>query len=251
MYEDHQNSPAELLSVSLQARWGKFVHSRDPLLRSQLIEQYLTFARTIAAKLYRLRIDDSVPFDDYLQYARAGLIEAVDSFDPGMAVPFRNFSFHRIRGSILNGLTAESELAAQRKAGLPSGLYERLHSFDQAQTNATDEDALHHWVEKVVGVAIGLILDRAEDGIADEHIHANPYARVELLCLRRRILGCLELVPLREREVIRLHYFEHLEFQFVAERLAISKSRVAQLHARGLRQLRILLGKDGRLDASL
>lgn len=251
MHEENPRSPTALMSSPLETCWQQFFQLRDPALRKQLIEHYLTFARTIAAKLYRLRADDSVSFDDYLQYARAGLIEAVDCFDPTMAVAFESFSFHRIRGSVLNGLSAESELAAQRKAGLPTGLNERLHSFDLTQTYDSDEDFLHHWVEKVVGVAIGLILDNAQGRLADENFCSNPYARIELLYLRRRILHCLELVPLREREVIRLHYFEQLEFQFVAERLSISKSRVSQLHARGLRHLRLLLGKEGHLDASL
>ena len=251
MHEDELNPAAELLPTPVDARWRRFIQKREPALREELIGHHLEFARVVAAKLYRLRRDNSVPFDDYLQYARAGLIEAIDCFDPAMAVPFERFSFHRIRGSILNGLEAESELAAQRKAGLPTGLYERLHSFDLDRSNNAQEDALHRWVDKVVGVALGLLLDRAQEGLADENIHANPYARVELLHLRRRILSCLQTLPTREREVIHLHYFEHLEFQFIAERLSISKGRVSQLHARGLKQLRELIGKDGKLDASL
>src|SRR6185369_12702608 len=91
-----------------RARWLEFMSSRSDGSRRELIERYLGLARTMAARLYQRRNDNSVPFGDFLQYARVGLVEAIDTFDPARAVPFEAFSSHRIKGAILNGLEGES-----------------------------------------------------------------------------------------------------------------------------------------------
>src|SRR5262245_55939797 len=97
-----------------RARWLEYARTRSTALRAELVERYLEHAKTIAAKHFQRRADNSVPFADYLQYARIGLVESVDHYDPGRAVPFEAFSSYRIKGAILNGLASESELAAQR-----------------------------------------------------------------------------------------------------------------------------------------
>src|SRR5688500_15099398 len=94
--------------------WLEFTRGRSREQREYLVTRYLELAKIMAAKLYQRRSDNAVPFADYLQYARVGLVEAIDSFDPDRSVPFEAFSSYRIRGAILNGLAAESELAAQR-----------------------------------------------------------------------------------------------------------------------------------------
>src|SRR5512139_2520958 len=99
--ELHGESEADL------ARWQEFSRDRSREQRDELIRRYAELARIAAAKLYRGRVDNSVAFADYLQYARVGLVEAIDAFDPGRLVPFEAFSSYRIRGAILNGLASE------------------------------------------------------------------------------------------------------------------------------------------------
>src|SRR5262245_12196656 len=99
---------------SARTLWARFRHSRELTLRGRLIERYLPLARAAAARYYRLRPDDSVSFEDYLQYARIGLVEAIDDYDPGREASFETYSSYRIRGALLNGLTRESEIAAKR-----------------------------------------------------------------------------------------------------------------------------------------
>src|SRR5689334_236422 len=99
---------------SARMLWERFRDSRERTLRGRLIERYLPLARAAAARYYRLRPDESVPFEDYLQYARIGLVEAIDDYDPRREASFETYSSYRIRGAMLNGLGRESEIAAQR-----------------------------------------------------------------------------------------------------------------------------------------
>ncbi len=163
--------PEETSSGSL---WDRFQNSRDPTLRGQLIEHYLPVARAAAARCFRLRGDSVVPFSDYLQYARMGLIEAIDGFDPTRGASFETYSSYRIRGAMLNGIARESESAAQRSFWR-TRVEERIGSLQPSPHSSGDEE-LEELARMTVGLAIGFLLDSDVTEVADEGPQGNPYA---------------------------------------------------------------------------
>lgn len=216
----------DLLEESVRALWARFTASRELTLRGRLIERYLPLARSAAARFYRLRSDDSVPFEDYLQYARIGLVEAIDDYDPGREASFETYSSYRIRGAVLNGLGRESEVAAQRsfwRTRTQDGA-DALPMSAPAMPVAFEPESLDH-----------------EDAVADEAVLANPHAAVEQVELLVLIALVLEKLPERERELIRRHYFEQCEFRVIASELAVTPGRVSQLHTQALLRIRELL----------
>jgi len=230
--------------------WVEYAHTRDCATRDRLIVRYMPLARTLAARLFRLRIDDSVVFSDYLQYARIGLIEAVDRYDPSREASFETFSAYRIRGAILNGLGKESEIAAQRSYWR-TRIQERVDSLKPSAFQG-GEAALDDFVQLTVGLALGVLLDEQPDeGPPDLSLRANPYAGAELAELRRIARGAVEQLPERERDLIGRHYFGHCEFQVIAAELGITKGRVSQLHAQALARIRKQLAVNGDLDLNL
>jgi RNA polymerase sigma factor FliA len=232
-----------------RALWDHFAASHHPDLRDRLIECYLPFARAAAARLYRVRSDESVPFDDYLQYARIGLVEAIDRYDPAREASFETFSSYRIRGAILNGLGHETELAAQREYWR-SRHQDRMESLRPASLEGSGEADLEEVAQLTVELALGLVLEQQGEEVADESLHANPYAATELAQLRRVTCAMVEKLPPRERQVVESHYFRQKEFQLIARELGVTKGRVSQVHAQALVRIRKLIsGPD--LDRSL
>src|SRR5262249_17431466 len=195
----------DLSEEAVRALWTRFTESRALLLRGRLIERYLPLARAAAARYYRLRSDDSVPFEDYLQYARIGLVEAIDDYDPGREASFETYSSYRIRGAVLNGLGRESEIAAQRNFWR-TRLQERE---DPPAEPGPEVDEVEN------GVALGFMLEHEGEDVADEALQANPHAAVEHVELLTLIGTLLEKLPPRERELIRRHYFEQCEFRVI------------------------------------
>jgi RNA polymerase sigma factor for flagellar operon FliA len=220
---------------SLRALWARFTETREVFLRGRLIERYLPLARTAAARLYRLRSDDSVPFEDYLQYARIGLVEAIDDYDPAREATFETFSSYRIRGAVLNGLGRESEIAAQRNFWR-TRFHERVELFVEAESAEEEPSA-----PATNSLVVGFLLEHDGDDIADEAVQANPHAAAEQVQLLTLIGIALEKLPVRERDLIRRHYFEQCEFRVIASELAVSPGRVSQLHAQALLRIRELL----------
>lgn len=233
-----------------RARWRDFAGSRSSLLRGELVERYIGLAKMTAARLYQRRGDNSVSFGDYLQYARVGLIEAIDSFEPERAVPFEAFSSYRIKGAILNGLQAESELAAQRAFWVRRAR-DRFDSLKQHETRGDRRASLEELVNLTMGLVLTQLVEHEDGELIDESLASNPYAVTELVQLKRAVRALLPALPERERELIRRHYEEHVEFQQIAAEWGLTKGRVSQLHAQALRRLRELLGQRPKLDRRL
>jgi len=233
-----------------RALWVEFVRERTTTLRDELVERYLNLAKIMAARLYQRRIDNSVSFADYLQYARVGLVEAVDHYDPAREVPFEAFSSYRIKGAILNGLVSESEVAAQR-AFWSRRARDRFESMKEHAVQGDRRATLEELVNLTVGLALSHIIEHEDGEPIDESIAANPYALTELAQLKRAVRSLLPALPERERELIRRHYEDFVEFQQIAAEWGVTKGRVSQLHAQALQRLRQLLRLAPTVDRRL
>ena len=233
-----------------RAMWLDFTRQRSREARDALIERYIGLAKIMAARCYQRRADNSVAFGDYLQYARVGLVEAIDHFDPERAVPFEAFSSYRIRGAILNGLESESELAAQR-AFWSRRARERFESVKEHEVQGDRRASLEELVNLTVGLAMSHIVEHDGGELIDDSLAANPYALTELAQLRRAVRSLLPSLPERERELIRRHYDDLVEFQQIAVEWGLTKGRVSQLHAQALQRLRHLLKVRPHVDRKL
>ncbi|RKP48426.1 sigma-70 family RNA polymerase sigma factor [Trinickia fusca] len=211
--------------------------------REQLITHYQPLARIIAGKLYAGRTHNEIDFDEYLQLATVGLIEAVDRFEAERGVQFKTFATIRMRGAILNGLERLTEKQQQ------IAWQQRLRA-DRAQALADgkvpdDLDALFGMLaEAGVALALGMLLEGS--GMIDEpqpegHPEQSGYfAHVELRQLRERLRTLVAELPKQERAVIWLHYIQDTPFAEIALELDVSRARVAQIHRKALISLRTL-----------
>lgn len=230
--------------------WESLRSTGDAQAREELILRYASFARTIAATLYRCRPDSATPFEDYLQYARVGLMEAVDRYDGSRGASFETFSGYRIRGAILNGLARDTELGAQRSFWR-TRLADREKSLAPVAVEHPESATLEELVRLVTGLAIGFVLEGPAPDPVDETPESNPYLATELEEIRAHLRTRIGELPDREREIVREHYFEHREFQEIAARLGVTKGRVSQLHARAVARIRELMDPRPRIDRKL
>jgi len=227
------------------ALWQRFWCSRDPALRQQLVERYLEFARIMAGRLFSMRAHAGLEFGDFLQFAREGLLQAVDRFEEGHGAKFETFAAARINGAILDGIRSYSdaqEQAAARKRILAA------RSADLAPAGAVpgDPDALFgQLAEMAVGLAVGFVLDDSGMYLADEPGYPdNAYAGIEMRQLRQRIHALLHQLTERQRQVLHYHYLQQLPFEEIANMLGLSRGRISQLHKEALDALRKRMLQD-------
>ena len=76
--------------------WRRFRAAGDSRAREELIEIHMPMARRMAARYAGV----AEPYDDLLQVASLGLVNAVDRFDPARGVPFRGYAKPTILGEL-------------------------------------------------------------------------------------------------------------------------------------------------------
>jgi RNA polymerase sigma-B factor len=76
--------------------WRRLSAQRDPTAREELVRAYMPMAKRMASRYSGV----SEPYDDLLQVASLGLLNAVDRFDPSRGIPFAGFAKPTILGEL-------------------------------------------------------------------------------------------------------------------------------------------------------
>lgn len=241
-----------LSQSSEESLWVLLIEEKNQWARAVLIERYMSLARKIAAYLFGGRPDNDVEFDDYLQHAYIGLVEAVDHFKSDTDAVFSTYATYRIRGAVLNGISKATE-GREQSAFRARMCRDRTESLSPGTPQAENKKRIF---EELVDVAIGLALGfMLEDSgmVFNEHNGGEentPYTISEFDELKKNISGVIEALPERESVIIRYHYFHQVDFESLGAYMNISKGRVSQLHKRALQMLRQKLASSIEVDRS-
>ena len=248
--------------VDEHALWVRWQGAKDFSAREALLTRHLPYARTVAATYYAKRMHDEIEFGDYLQYARIGLLESLDRFDPAIGVQFRTFAARRMHGAILDGierLTEKQQQIAVRQR-LRREQSESIKDAACAGTTAgaavrRDGEGLFRYLADVgIGMAICQLLEGT--GMVDNtaSLDAVPrerhYEPVEMAQLQRRLLSFVEQLGVQQRTVIRYHYLQEHSFEDIANLMAVSRGRISQIHRQALSTLRDHLAAEAACDVS-
>ncbi len=216
----------------------------DAGARAPLLALHLPYARVVAATCYRRRVHDEVGFDDYHQYARLGLLEAMERYDPARGVQFRSFAARRMLGAILDGLGRFTE----RQQQVAARQRWRAERIDAAKALAVagrppPAGAAEALMACVAEVGLGLALCWMLDGtgmvdIPDRSESLPFYRACELRQLREALYRLVDALPPQERAVVRGHYLQALPFEAIAREMALTKGRISQIHRQALLRLR-------------
>lgn len=222
--------------------------------REQLIMGCQGLVRTLAWQIHQA-VKGRVELNDLIAYGQVGLAEAAAKFDPNRENRFVTFAYHRIRGSILDGL---AKLDWFRPFDFYSGRYRRvadevLNGADPTE-NPTDslEDDGTWLADTSVRLAMVFLVSQDIDGgrwfdLEDQGAH-SPHTQAVVNELHGIVRRLVDRLPEQGRRLMQWIYYEGLSLTHAAERMKISKSWVSRLHDRMLRQLAVEL-KAQRLDS--
>ena len=255
-------------AIDTGALWIRWRQERDAGAREALIGHYLNHARIVTANLYARRTHNDVEFDDYLQLARVGLIEAVDRFDPAYGAQFKTFASKRLEGAILNGLirlteknqqiNAQGRLRKERLVAVMEAAEDASATGGDAKSAAPSHgtDRLFRYLAEVgIGMALDVLLE--DTGMVDAEAFGSGGHAVtpEVSYFRkteiRQLRGVMNDLVLRlsdqQRLVIRYHYLQEIPLEEIAGIMGVSRGRISQLHRKGLLQLREFMAGRERI----
>src|SRR3954453_21519066 len=240
--------------------WERFTRDRDPAVREELVRRNMAFAKRLALR-YR---GASESFDDLLQVANLGLLNAIDRFDPERGTPFAAFAAPTILGELKRHF--RDRVWTVR---VPRGLHDRMAEVDKAIAELTRDLQRSPTVREIaerMEVDDGAVLEVMEanhnrrplsldrPGPSDDADDPTP---AEWLCkedagfyLIEGRIAPEEGVPHlseRERLVLRLRFVEDMTQSQIAERIGHSQMHVSRILRRTLQQIREHIEEEERM----
>jgi RNA polymerase sigma factor for flagellar operon FliA len=208
--------------------------------RERLFAVHLPFARRVASRYYRQRSRGDIEFADLFQLACAGLLEAIDGFDPARGVPFRGYAARRVTGSVIDGIGRMTEVREQMSFRRRVQRDRLASLLPAGEGNGASESALAALADLAVGLAVGFLLEGTGFIAGEEAADPAPgpyegLALKRMVCRMREEIGSLDE---RERAILHYHYEDGLVFDQIGDLLGITKGRVSQLHRSALTRLR-------------
>jgi RNA polymerase sigma factor for flagellar operon FliA len=232
------------------ALWHAFKPGGSLLAREKLFNLHQPFARNIARRHHRERSRGDLDIHDLQQLAYAGLLEALDRFDPTRGAPFRPFAAHRISGSVRDGLARMSEVREQLSWN-HRARRERLVSLSEGETENLDTaQAMVKLADIAVGLAIGFMLEGTGLYVESEEAGSPsaPPTAYDSLAWKETVAQLqaeIAILPEREQTILREHYLNGLSFDQLTDLLGLSKGRISQIHRAALLLLRKRMGEHG------
>ncbi|HUT60471.1 MAG TPA: FliA/WhiG family RNA polymerase sigma factor [Phycisphaerae bacterium] len=234
--------------------WKKFAKRKDDQWRNLLLEHYLPTVRYTAERIHK-KLPDEVDVEDLVSAGVFGLMDAVNAFDPKRGVKFETYCAARIRGAILDELRSldwvprlvrsrahrlndavgrlEASLGRKPNEGeLAKAMALSLSEFRKLQRDAK---------------AVGLVSlsrkwfetdshkDVREIDVLQDKRSEDPFRVAQRKDVRDLVTRGLSRA---ERLIVLLYYFEEMTMKEIGETLALSESRVSQMHSAVLTRLR-------------
>ena len=263
---------AQVSSAVGDDTWTRFVATRNPVLRHELITQYAPLVRLVVGRL-GIPPTGLLDAEDLVSYGMIGLINAIDRFDPARGVRFEAFATVRIRGAVIDQLRSlnwlpRSAVSRARQientlAVLEQNLGRPAREEEIAAEIGVSPERYRHMLFEMTGVILSLdaplnylIQDGEVTSLGELLVDQNtpgPDEQLERHELTTVLRAAIENLPEREKLLLSLYYREELTMKEISRILSVSESRVCQLHMQAIMRLRSVLNayrRDEKESAS-
>lgn len=217
----------------------------------------LPIARKVAS-----RLPSHLSLEDLIQEGVAGLLEALERFDPSQGIDLKTFAARRIRGAIIDALRRDdlaSRGVRQRARALAAAenvLQNRLNrepskeelaaelGWSRAELGKRTDEVARASVTSIFAVAAKregrekMLLETLQD----RNDTAEEAERSMQIQSMRKALGNLKE---REQLLLSLYYKEGLTTREIGDILGVSEARISQIHRRALKCLGEAMTADG------
>lgn len=231
---------------------------------TRIVQDYMPLVRHAVNRVVAGSTQNSIlQYEDMVSCGVQGLLEAYKTYDDTRGAKFSTYALPRIRGAILDALRAAHPLPRSlQKASSDieraiSSLYADLGRTPTkaeiaermgmpladliAVSQATSVRVLS--LENLAAMTVSGATEKLTE-LADDDAGVDPHSVAQSHFLRSELMGAIEDLPEREREIIRLYYIESRSLKSIGRSMAISESRASQLRHRAIRRLRTVLVQE-------
>ncbi len=238
------------MAIKADSLWKAYHQERSDKNKEKLLVAYLPLVKQVASRM-KMSLPNSVNLDDLAGSGILGLINSVENFNPDLGFKFETYAVPRIRGAILDGLRdfdwvprsirAKEKLLESTMTALENDLGRIPTEEEIAERLDLSMSEYHKLVDDVSATSI-LSFDRPLSGehdqgsslydlVADTQ-NDNPLDMMERKEIKKLIIELINRLPVQEKLVIALYYYEELTLKEIGKVLDISESRVSQIHTK-------------------
>lgn len=224
---------------------ARYIHSRDPDLRDEVVRAYLPAARSVARKFAGRGVDE----DDLFQVASLAMVKALERFDPEKGVKFVSYVIPSMVGEVRNYFRDSARLIRLPRRGvqLAAQVNRARGELEQAlgRSPRADEiaDRLNVRLEDVLEALEiynhrTISLDSEDEETPIENFVGAEDAALEAFETSEQLAGAMNALSERERSVIRMRFFENLSQRQIAEKMNLSQMTVSRVERQALDALK-------------
>jgi RNA polymerase sigma factor FliA len=249
----------------IERLWSEFKATDDQKLRDQLILHYSPLVKYVAGRV-AVGLPQNVEQADLVSYGVFGLIDAIEKFEPARGFKFETYAISRIKGAILDELRsidwvprsvrAKARAVENAFSKLESELHRAPSDAELADELDVTEDQLQATLSQISFVGLAALDETLSlgggdrdaftlgDTIADHR--EGPVDAFEVEEMRSLLAESINRMPEREKIVLTLYYYEGLTLAEIGQVLAVTESRVCQIHTKAVLQLRSRIAASQR-----
>jgi RNA polymerase sigma factor FliA len=190
--------------------------------------------------------------DDLVQAGVVGMIGALRAYDPARTARLEVYVERRVRGAILDELRAMDPLSRDQRKDARA-IDRAVRSIENEQGRPATEEEL----SKKSGLSLDRVREIRErsaavtpDSLDGERAvtvidstACDPIEKIEWDRARADLVGALDELPARERQILALYYVEELSLKEIGEVLGVTESRICQIHGSAVKKLREIMGQ--------
>ena len=231
--------------------FSEYKRTKDIKLREKIIEKYVYIAEIIAKKFTKNNrlYNNGMDYDDVYQVACLGLIYAAERYDPEKGVKFASYATPTIIGEVRRYFRDKGFFIK-----VPSRLYEIFRRAERIKR--TEGDSSIKDMARILGVSESVVRDAYKTGDAafvqslesellgdDDNIALADTLGMEdsgFLVIENSdfIEYCEKCLDEREREFVKLRYYDELNQRKIGEIMNMSQMQVSRFEKKVLKKLR-------------
>ena len=256
--------PEETSTEQLWTLYRKEASRRGPKepsklegLRNLLIERHYPLVRYIAERLLQT-LPKSIELDDLVSAGLFGLMDAIRGFDASRGIKFKTYCSTRIRGAILDQLRSQDwvpRLVRLKASRIERALQRLTAEYGREPTHAElarvlemEHGDLVKEIQESRAKAMFSLSEKWEDDdgsvekveILEDKTATDPVHEMN----RRDLMNFItRALTHKERFIIEQYYQYGHTMREIGEMLALTESRVCQIHSNVMSRLKGLLGQ--------
>jgi len=261
---------ANVKSIELKDLWRRFKRDGDDRARERLVVAYSPLVKYVSGRMAS-GLPAHVEEADLISYGLGGLISAIERFELEREIKFETYAITRIKGAIIDELRSLDWVPRSVRARARA--IERANSKleHKLQRAPTDEEMADELELTVTGFQDALlqisnstvaaldelwtVSDASGDQVSlldtlQDPGAPDPAQVMDQSDLKDRIADAIARLPEREKLVVALYYYENLTLREIGEVLAVTESRVSQLHTKAVLRLRGRMTDDNVPDVA-